>query len=110
MTVIAPLTRHRVSGNVIVCEGGARAECHVYPDCECDFWDFEEGADKHRHPDVPHAECWAIQWTNASSLDDTSEAELPESEIHDGPVELVWEGDYMLWRYLPESADSEVTP
>lgn len=110
MSVIAPLTRHRISGHVIVCEGGARDECHVYPDCDCEFWDVEPGADKHRHPSVPHVTCWAVEWTNATGLDDSSADELLESQIHDGLVELTWEGEYVLWRYFAPSATTDNAP
>lgn len=111
MSTIAPLTVHRIgeSARVIICEGGANAECHVYPDCDCEYWDHEEGTDKHRHPSVPHATCWAIEWTNATDLSDSSDDELFGDQIVPGRVELTWEGDYVLWRYAPETTDSETS-
>ncbi|MBF6254441.1 hypothetical protein IU414_06435 [Nocardia farcinica] len=39
------------------CHGGRDAECHQYPDCECETW--EPG---HEHPFAPHEECWMQSW------------------------------------------------
>lgn len=96
------LVRHRLERGIFICEGGARSECHVYPDCECERWYHDEETDKHPHPSVPHATCWMLDWLNNSDPRDTmlEDGGIDFGELLDGEVLVEWNGeDAVLWHY-----------
>lgn len=96
---------HRLVGEVAICDGDSESKCHWWP--ECDHETFLCG-----HEYVDHGECWIIQWLNGFDLYDLDmdegEHRDPETlEYPDGVIETQWEGDYMLWRLVPQSTDLE---
>ncbi|HCF99586.1 MAG TPA: hypothetical protein DEV93_03480 [Chloroflexi bacterium] len=75
------------------CRAGKGAQCHTYPDCECDGWSDCD------HTKVQHDECWTEPWMNDSCKDEcfTGPNGTP---VHDGPVHISFNGDCIDWEYL----------
>ncbi|MFF9565750.1 hypothetical protein ACF1AJ_20545 [Leifsonia sp. NPDC014704] len=100
---------HRLQDGVAVCLGGPFSACHVYPDCECEYWSVDEDTGRHEHPVQANSECWVLPWINSTDLSDsaTDDAETrrdPETGAWpDGRISYEWEGEYVIWSYDDES-------
>lgn len=100
-----PDATHRLVDQAFVCEGGEAHKCHWYPDdCECGYWPCG-------HDYTFHERCWQADWFDAMDLLDTDidegEHRDPETlRYPDGEIETEWEGECVLWSYVPAgSAD-----
>lgn len=117
---------HVIRDGAFVCLAAPTDSCRNYPACGCETWD----ADLHPrepgkpaaagHEDVPQADCWIAPWINASELADSYFGPINHEDVYndahgmtfpDGPVDCVWEGEFMQWHYtddtLPVWEDSE---
>lgn len=107
-------TVHRIVDGRFVCTAPATADCRNYPACECYGWDVDvHGHDgstpQPGHENVPHDECWAIAWMHATDLadchvgDGLGVVDLTDDEFPDGPVRIIWDGDYLTWDYADDT-------
>lgn len=102
---------HRVTWNgdhpTFHCDGDETSPCHIYPDCECQYWDLNGPDGTHVHPDVPHARCWRLDWLDATPFDAYYDGGTGTGDVPpriDGLIETEWEGDCLLWCYADSDA------
>lgn len=101
---------HRIEDERFVCSATAEDSCRIWPGCECEVWTEEYHGEVHApgHEPVPQDECWIWQWLTATDLHDSyidedwNEAPLAAT-FPDGPVEWVWDHDYVTWHYADET-------
>src|SRR5579885_2810709 len=84
------------------CTGDTTAECHRYPDCECERWLCD-------HPMVPHSECWLKDWFDMGLAEYTGPDEdrdesdpyataLMPLHSHEGPIVFDFD-DAVSWEW-----------
>jgi histidine triad (HIT) family protein len=87
------------------CHGGPDAPCHLYPDCDCVYWQHGEGH-THEHASTPHDECWMASWFD--NADHGAVDPMPDmlgepgTDIHvgdSGPITTEYMYDFILWRF-----------
>ncbi|OZC55124.1 hypothetical protein CH289_07805 [Rhodococcus sp. RS1C4] len=89
-------------GLEFTCHCDRNADCHRYPDCECESWDADHESE-YGHPPAPHDECWMQAWfdndcvcPNLDCIDDhKGEAEIGMS----GPITAAFCEDYVEWEF-----------
>ena len=101
------MSHHKISadGMRIECHAPADADCRTYPTCDTETWS-EETCDDHTpaHEASGGNPCWMLPWVDALRLDETyDETDLPVTIIPGEPVDLEFEGDYVLWHYTKEA-------
>lgn len=83
------------------CYGDEKAECHIYPDCQCEIWFRDEPC----HPFVPHSECWMQGFFDNDvagftgpdeDRDDSGDFAKPRTS-YSGPVTVEFEEEYVAW-------------
>lgn len=94
-----------------VCKGDDSAACHHWPDCECEAWGPEhgwpDGEPMPGHGNVQQSSCWIDPWFNdgLSHVQDwldswEGDEDAPGlDDLISGPIEYLWQGDYMTWEY-----------
>ncbi|KIA63043.1 hypothetical protein [Nocardia vulneris] len=81
------------------CHGTIGAECHSYPDCDCETWDRD-----HEHPYVQQDECWMKSFfdnAEQGAVDPMPEM-LAESDIFvgmSGPITTHFNNEYIEWEF-----------
>lgn len=84
------------------CHGDRDAECHNYPDCDCERW-TRSG---HEHEFVPHDDCWMK--TFFDNADDGGVNPQPEYLAEDditvgmsGPIKTYFDIDgFIEWEFV----------
>lgn len=92
------------------CAGDSTAECHNYPDCDCEAWDdghedeYGEG-----HERKPHDECWMQDWFDndehcydGEDSDDMGDYGIPRNFNRSGPIKASFEMEYISWDFTIE--------
>lgn len=87
-----------------VCHGDRAAECHSYPDCECEAWIRGE----HEHEFVPHNTCWMKPFfDNADDGGVSPTPELLEEEGitvgMSGPIVTHFDEVFIEWEFIDDS-------
>jgi hypothetical protein len=87
---------------VFTCTFDTTADCHQYPDCECESWTTEG----HEHPSSAHDACYLADWYKRP--EDTAEMFIEDGsmmpENASGPIDIEWD-EFPLW-YFEEAAVS----
>ncbi|MFC4373349.1 hypothetical protein ACFO5K_04470 [Nocardia halotolerans] len=87
------------------CHGDRDAECHQYPDCDCERWDSDH-EEEQGHPLVPHDQCWMKNWFDNDCTDPYSETliECDYTVGMSGPIKARFEeDDYVAWEFIEEA-------
>jgi len=93
------------------CRGGQDAECHRYPDCDCEVYLLGEEVDEAGHPFVKHDECWMKSWFDNGSTAPC--ADDPITLLDDcgyrpgmsGPINVEsYVPDYVEWEFIEGAA------
>lgn len=85
------------------CRGDSSSDCHIYPACDCEYWDDDHAKE---HPRVPHDECWLQGWfdNDATSYEgddfnDMDDCGVPCGVSRSGPIKTSFEVDYVGWEF-----------
>ena len=84
------------------CHGDRSAECHSYPDCDCESYMLGAEFDNQGHPFVPHDECWMQSWFRTESLDPPPD-ELADNDLlpgMSGPIKAWGNDEYLEWEFI----------
>lgn len=83
------------------CHGDNTAPCHLYPACDCEFWDSDH-EEEYGHPDIPHDECWMQGWFNEDNADPNSETLIDCDYMPgmSGPVKAWFQEEYVAWEFI----------
>lgn len=103
---------HFIRDGRFVCTAEPTAKCRNYPSCECEAWSVELHGNPpaEGHEDQPQGECWVNPWLSATDLRDSYEPEelwLDDDEFPNGPIDIEWDGDCVLWKYADETRPSK---
>lgn len=92
------------------CVGGRDAECHHYPDCDCETWDRDNPC----HSFGPHDDCWMKSSFDNADADTCPLDPMPETltdydiKVGDsGPISTWFNGESIDWDFEEVSSDGE---
>lgn len=90
------------------CTAGPTDDCHMYPDCECEAWEWADPithVDTAGHERNPHAQCWAQDWFDNGGHQYDGPDRDPSTNYYlpvvprTGPVTIAFNGDYVEWNW-----------